>query len=294
MTETAASPTFAEPMRTVADLRGPIAAWRRDGLRVGLVPTMGALHDGHLTLIRDLAGQCDRVVVSVFVNPTQFNDPADLAAYPRREADDVAAALGAGADLVYAPTAEAMYPAGFATTVSVRGLTDRLEGAHRPGHFDGVATVVTKLLTQASPDVAAFGEKDYQQLLVIRRLAADLDLGVEIQGVATVREADGLALSSRNQHLSAAARATAAQLYRALAEGAERAAAGEAALVVATDVEAALLDAGFDGVDYVTLADAETLDPMVRLGDRPARLLAAARLNGVRLIDNLAVIRAGA
>ncbi|MCA3255695.1 MAG: pantoate--beta-alanine ligase, partial [Alphaproteobacteria bacterium] len=232
--------------------------------------------------------RADRVVATIFVNPKQFGANEDLSRYPRQEAADAAALEAAGCDLLFAPGVEEMYPAGFATNVSVVGVTGPLEGASRPGHFDGVATVVTKLLNQAGADIAIFGEKDYQQLLTIKRLARDLDIPTAILGHPTVREADGLALSSRNAYLSPAERAAAAALPRAMAavrDGLE--AGGDAASLIAAAV-AELTAAGFSPVDYLTLADAETLQPIDRL-DRPARLLAAARMGATRLIDNIAV-----
>jgi pantoate--beta-alanine ligase len=205
--------------RTIADLRSHIAGWRNAGARVGLVPTMGALHDGHLSLVCAACFECDRVVATIFVNPKQFAPIEDLDAYPRREAADLAMLRSAGVDLVFIPATAEIYPPGFATTVRVAGLTDCLCGAHRPGHFDGVATVVTKLLLQSLPDAAYFGAKDYQQLLVVRRLVRDLDIPVRIEGVPTVREADGLALSSRNAYLSPAERLVAPNLAPGVAAG---------------------------------------------------------------------------
>jgi pantoate--beta-alanine ligase len=276
-------------VRDVAALRAAVAEWREARLRVGLVPTMGAVHRGHLTLVAAARRECDRVVASLFVNPKQFDPAEDFAAYPRDEDADIAAFTAGGVDLVYAPPVAAMYPAGFATTVHVGGVGDELEGAHRPGHFDGVATVVGKLLLQPLPDTAYFGEKDYQQLLVVRRLVRDLDIPVRIEAVSTVREADGLALSSRNAFLSAAERAVAPLLHQVLRDA--------AAALVKTDSDGAnvlergrarLREAGFD-VDYLELRDAETLAPMTALV-APARLLVAARLGRTRLIDNLPVV----
>lgn len=277
-----------EICRSPAKVRERVTGWRRNGLSVGLVPTMGALHRGHLALIDRLKPLCDRTVVSIFVNPKQFNDPADLAAYPRQEQRDAEAALGHGAALIYAPPVDAMYPAGFATSIHVSGLTDELEGAHRPGHFDGVTTVVGKLLLQVLPDAAVFGEKDYQQLQVIRRMATDLNLPTDIIAAETVREPDGLALSSRNQLLNAEHRPIAAMLNQVLAETAAKARAGAPLISLAAEAEARLIDAGFEAVDYVTFRDAETLAPVTAL-DGPVRLLATARLSGVRLLDNMAV-----
>ncbi len=276
-------------VRRIAELRAAVAAWRRDGLSVGLVPTMGALHAGHLALIRRSRAECGRTVASLFVNPTQFNDPKDLAAYPRDEAADAALFAAEGTDLLFAPAAEEVYPAGFATQVRVKGLGDCLCGAARPGHMEGVATVVAKLLNQVRPDVAYFGEKDFQQLQIIRRMAADLDLGVVIAAVPTVREADGLALSSRNVLLTADQRRIAPALHRALDAAAELLAGGRAeAGPVIEAARAAILEAGFRTLDYLDLRAEADLAALGR-ADRPARLFAAAWLGEVRLIDNVPV-----
>lgn len=274
-------------LRDIPSLRAAVAGWRAAGNRIGLVPTMGALHEGHLSLVRAARADCERVVVTIFVNPKQFDNPADLARYPRTEAADAALLAGAGVDAIFAPPPDVVYPPGFATTVSVSGLTAPLEGAHRPGHFVGVATVVAKLFGMAQPDAAYFGEKDWQQLALIRRLAADLDLAVRVVGCPTERAADGLALSSRNARLSAEDRARAPALFAAMtsAAAAIRAGADPAAALAAACT--AVLAAGFSAIDYLTLADAATLGPP-RPG-QPARLLAAAHLGGVRLIDNLPV-----
>ena len=274
--------------RTVTALREAVAGWRKQQERIALVPTMGALHRGHLALVEAARRHCERVVASLFVNPKQFGPREDFAAYPRSEAADLAKFSEAGVDLVFAPTVEEMYPAGFGTTVRVAGIGDDLEGAHRPGHFDGVATVVSKLLLQCLPDIACFGEKDYQQLLVVRHMARDLDIPVRIEGVATVREPDGLALSSRNVYLSPEERRVAPLLYRVLNDTA-------AALAAAPDNVAARLQNGLAALrqagfapDYLELRDAADLSPMSRL-DRGARLLAAAHLGRTRLIDNVAI-----
>lgn len=277
------------PIRTLAELRRSTADWRLNGQRIGLVPTMGALHEGHLSLIRLARSRADRVVASLFVNPSQFAPHEDFAAYPRDEARDAVLLAEAGCDLLYAPPVEAIYPSGFATTVSVSGLTASLEGETRPGHFEGVATVVAKLLIQATPDLAVFGEKDFQQLQVIRRLARDLDLPVEIIGAPIIRDADGLALSSRNAYLTEAELAVARRLNRILASAARSLRQGEPAAPVTAQAERALIETGFSQVDYVALADAETLAPLDRVAAAPARLLAAARIGRTRLIDNLAV-----
>lgn len=275
--------------RTVSDLRGRVAAWRKDGLRVGLVPTMGALHAGHLSLVEQARRHADRVIATVFVNPKQFGPSEDFSRYPRREAEDAAMLAGAGTDLLYAPPVEVMYPGDFATTVAVGGVAEGLCGDVRPGHFSGVATVVAKLLLQALPDVACFGEKDYQQLLVIRRMVRDLDIPVAVRGAPTIREADGLAMSSRNAYLTPAERAIAPTLHRVLAGIAAGLEAGAApASQLAGQGRAALRAAGFGEIDYVAVRDAETLAP-VESAARPARVLAAARLGKARLIDNVPV-----
>ena len=275
-------------VRTVAELRTRVRLWRAGGERVGLVPTMGALHDGHLSLVRRALADCDRVVVTLFVNPKQFGPHEDFARYPRDETADAAKLAAAGADLLYAPDVATMYADGFATTVTVAGLTEGMEGAVRPGHFAGVATVVAKLLNQAGADDAYFGEKDYQQLAVIRRLAGDLDIATRIHGVPTVRETDGLALSSRNAYLTDDQRKIAPALQRALAVAAAALAKGAAVPPTLEAARAAILKAGFDAVDYVELCDADTLTPL-SAATRPARLLAAARLGTTRLLDNVAV-----
>lgn len=276
-------------VRTVADLRATVADWRKAGLRVALVPTMGALHDGHLSLVRQGQALADRVVTSIFVNPKQFGQNEDFGRYPRQEQADAEKLASVDCDLLFAPGVDEMYPAGFATTVSVAGVTEGLCGDTRPGHFDGVATVVTKLLLQCLPDVAIFGEKDYQQLATIRRFVRDLDIPVAIHGGATVREADGLALSSRNAYLSAAERAAAAAIPRVLRSiiAALEAGSGELSALLEQG-KADLRAAGFDPIDYLELRDADSLALLARL-DRPARLFVAARLGKTRLIDNMPV-----
>lgn len=282
---------MSEPqiLSTIKTLRDTVSAWRRAGHRIALVPTMGALHEGHLSLCRLALSRADRLVVSIFVNPTQFGPSEDFGAYPRTFDADVERLAAIGAHAVYAPTPEVMYPHGFATTVHVAGLSEGLCADVRPGHFDGVATVVAKLLTQCQPDIAVFGEKDYQQLQIIRRLTADLDLPVQIRPGPTVREPDGLALSSRNAYLTPDERQSAPRLNEALHAAAASLRAGESASAACAAARATLLAAGFGPVDYVALRDAETLKPLDYL-DRPARLLAAAWLgNRARLIDNIAV-----
>jgi pantoate--beta-alanine ligase len=275
--------------RTVAGLREAVAGWRARQERVGLVPTMGALHRGHLALVAAARRDCPRVVASLFVNPKQFGPREDFAAYPRDEAADLAKFREGGVDLVFAPTVGEMYPGGFATAVQVAGLGDAMEGAHRHGHFDGVATVVSKLLLQCLPDIAYFGEKDYQQLMVVRRMARDLDIPVRIEGVPTVREPDGLALSSRNVYLSPEERQVAPLLHRVLHDTAIAIAAAPDTVIANIEKGLAVLrQAGFMP-DYLEMRDAADLSPMTAL-DRPARLLAAARLGRTRLIDNIPVM----
>jgi pantoate--beta-alanine ligase len=275
----------------IADLRATVHDWRRSGLRCALVPTMGALHEGHLALIRLAARSCERVVVSVFVNPLQFGPREDIARYPRRLHADVGAAAQAGAHLVFAPAVEEMFPPGHATVVHVAGLSEVLCGRHRPGHFDGVATVVSKLLLQTLPDAAFFGEKDYQQLLIVRRLVRDLDIPVRIEGMATVREPDGLALSSRNAYLSAAERQIAPALAATLGDLARRLAGGGEVAGAVVEGRARLSAAGFTAIDYLEVCDAGTLQPLERVTG-PARVLAAVWLGDTRLIDNVPVLPA--
>ena len=278
-----------ETLRTQAALRSRVAQWRGAGDRIGLVPTMGALHAGHLALVARAGETCDRVVASLFVNPTQFGPNEDFQSYPRDEAADAAMLENLKVDVLYAPEVLEMYPDGDATRITVSGLGDMLEGEFRPGFFDGVATVVAKLLLQCLPDVAFFGEKDYQQLLVIRRMAADLAIPVTIEGVATVREADGLALSSRNAYLTEAERAAAPTLHRALQDVAALVVAGGDVRAAEQAAMAALVQAGFGPVDYVTVRNAETLAEATGASESPLRVLAAARLGRARLIDNIPV-----
>jgi pantoate--beta-alanine ligase len=274
-------------IRGKAALREAVAALKASGA-VALVPTMGALHAGHLALVAEGRRRAAHVVASIFVNPLQFAAHEDLGAYPRREASDARLLEEAGAAILWAPSAEEMYPDGFATTVSVRGVSDGLDGAARPGHFDGVATVVSKLFAQVQPDMALFGEKDWQQLAVIRRMVADLDAPIEIVGVPTQRDADGLALSSRNAYLTDEERMAARALPRALGEAASALIGGADVAETLERARARLTAAGFDPVDYVALVDAVDLTPLTTL-DRSARILAAARIGRTRLIDNLPV-----
>ncbi len=274
-------------VRTVAELRAVVAGWRASGLRVGFVPTMGALHEGHLSLVRQGKAQADRVVASVFVNPTQFAPTEDLDRYPRQEAKDAQLLASAGCDILFAPAPPEIYPSGFATSVTVAGVSDDLEGRFRPQMFGGVALVVAKLFNMVQPHVALFGEKDFQQLLVIRRMALDLDIPVEVVGCPTVREPDGLAMSSRNAYLTAAERATAASLNRILAQAAGRARAGDRPEAIEAEATEALLQSGFERVDYVALRAAANLGPFTGAGE--ARVLAAAWLGQTRLIDNLPI-----
>lgn len=278
-----------ELARTVADLRVLVAGWRQGGARIGLVPTMGALHAGHMALVAAARSRCDRVVASIFVNPKQFGPAEDLGAYPRPEAVDLDMLRRAGIDLAYLPGVEEIYPPGFATLVRVGGLSEGLCGAHRPGHFDGVATVVAKLLVQVLPDIAYFGEKDYQQLTIIRRLARDLDLPVHIEGVATVREPDGLALSSRNLYLSAEERRIAPGLARVLRTIAAALAREPDRVARELARGSAELERAGLAVEYLEIRDAETLAPATATIAAPSRLLAAVRLGRTRLIDNMPI-----
>jgi pantoate--beta-alanine ligase len=278
-------------IREPGALRAAVKALKEGGKSLALVPTMGALHAGHIKLVTEAAKRADAVAASIFVNPMQFGENEDLDRYPRREEEDAAMLARAGCDLLWLPTAEQIYPDGFATAVSVTGVSERWEGAARPGHFDGVATVVAKLLVAVEPDVALFGEKDFQQLAVIRRMVADLGVPVEVLGVPTVRDKNGLALSSRNAYLSDEERQRALALPNALKEAAARIAAGEPVGRVPAGAKQALVDAGFLKIDYVALVDADTLAPL----DEPAgemRLIAAATIGSTRLIDNVRVISA--
>ncbi|WP_422056308.1 pantoate--beta-alanine ligase [Sphingomonas sp.] len=275
-----------QTIRQLSELRDTVSGFRANGERVAFVPTMGALHAGHMALVAQakLAGQ--RVVVSIFVNPKQFGPNEDLARYPRKELADSRMLAEAGVDLLWMPPVEVMYPEGHATNISVAGVSEPLDGAARPGHFDGVATVVAKLFNQVKPDVALFGEKDFQQLAVIRRMVADLDFDIEIRGVPTQRDDDGLALSSRNAYLAPEDRAAAVALPRALGVAVRGIEKGDDPAAALDTARASLEAAGFE-VDYVELVDADSLGAPV--AGQPRRLLAAARIAGTRLIDNVAV-----
>ncbi|NEX95256.1 pantoate--beta-alanine ligase [Caulobacter sp. 17J65-9] len=276
--------------RTVADLRATVRGWRKAGETVGFVPTMGALHEGHLSLIREAKTRADRVVASVFVNPKQFAAHEDLGTYPRQEGRDAELLAAEGCDLLFLPSVDEMYPQGAVTAVSVGGPAEGLESDFRPHFFGGVATVVAKLLNQVQADVAVFGDKDYQQLLVVRQMARDLDIPTEIVGAPTARDDEGLALSSRNAYLSPDQRDRAVALNLALAEAARRAARGEPIARVEADAAAAILEAGFDKIDYVSIRRADDLKPFPGgVAHGPGRVLAAAWIGKTRLIDNLAV-----
>jgi pantoate--beta-alanine ligase len=276
-----------QTIRQLDLLRGGIAEFREQGATIALVPTMGALHAGHMALIEAAKRPGTRVVASIFVNPKQFGPNEDLSRYPRKETADTRMLKEAGCDLLWMPPVEAMYTDDFATSVSVAGVSEGLDGAARPGHFDGVATVVAKLFNQVRPDIAWFGEKDFQQLAVIRRMVADLDFGIDIMGLPTQREDDGLALSSRNIYLDDDQRSRAVALPRALGVAAKGIGKGDDVETVLAAARDSLASAGFE-IDYVTLVDAETLKEAPG-PERPRRLLAAARMGGTRLIDNIAV-----
>ena len=271
-------------IRTVADLRALVRGWKAAGDVVGVVPTMGALHEGHLSLARAAKADCARVIVTIFVNPKQFNNPDDLTKYPRTEAADADLLRPLGVDVIFAPSPDEVYPTGFATAVTMAGVAQPLEGALRPGHFDGVATVVAKLFGMTMADRGYFGQKDWQQLQVVKRLVRDLNIPVWVVGCETIREADGLAMSSRNAQLSIAGRAIAPALFVAMTRAAAALRVGDATALATCQTE--VLAAGFERVEYIELRDASSLDPAEGL-DRPLRLLAAAWLQGVRLIDNI-------
>jgi len=275
-------------IRTVAGLGALARGWRAAGATIGVVPTMGALHAGHLSLARRARTDCDRVVVTIFVNPRQFGNAEDLRHYPRSEAADAALLAAVPVDAIFAPPVEEVYPEGFITTVTMTGVAQPLEGYMRPGHFDGVATVVTKLFGMSLADRGYFGQKDWQQLQVVRRLVRDLNLAVEVVGCETVREADGLAMSSRNLRLTAGGRAKAPVLFAAITAAADAIRAGHADRMALREAAEAMRKAGFARVEYIELRDAETLMPSDD-PRRPRRMLAAAWLDGVRLIDNIPV-----
>ncbi|OJY31727.1 pantothenate synthetase [Gemmobacter caeni] len=275
-------------LRTVAELRTRVRGWKADGRQVGVVPTMGALHEGHLSLVRAAKRGCDRVIVTVFVNPTQFNNPEDLAKYPRTEAADAALLAEEGVDVLFAPGPDEVYPAGFASQVIVNGVSAPLEGERRPGHFEGVATVVTKLFGMTQADRAYFGQKDWQQLQVVKRLVADLNIPVEVVGCETIREPDGLAMSSRNVRLDPLSRAQAPALHRILQKTAQALRGGAEVAPVLAQAVADLRLAGFSDVDYLELRTAAMLEPATSVA-QPARLLVAATIGDVRLIDNIPV-----
>ena len=284
-------PDYPSLLRTIADLRSQVKTWKREGLSIGLVPTMGALHVGHMELVKTAKALCDRVIVTIFVNPTQFGENEDFDAYPRDEATDIACLKAQGIQAVFLPSNREMYPQGDITVVSLPRFNERFEGVCRPGHLDGVATVVAKLLNQVQADTAFFGEKDYQQLQLITQLARDLCIPTTIQGVPTVREADGLALSSRNAYLSDPERAVASTLNKVLQTIAKGFIAGKLAKDLEQTGLEALTSAGFGPVDYLAVVDAKTLVPLEQFDmNRPARILGAAQLGRTRLIDNVAVV----
>jgi pantoate--beta-alanine ligase len=281
-------PAMPEIIHTVAGLRQRVRQWRAAGQVVGVVPTMGALHDGHLSLARRARAECDRVITTIFVNPKQFNNPDDLKKYPRTLEADAALLSTVPVDVVFAPGVDEVYPEGFNTTVSVGGVSEPLEGRMRPGHFDGVATVVTKLFGMTEAHRGYFGQKDWQQLQVVLRLVRDLNLPVEIVGCETIREADGLAMSSRNVRLTPEGRAIAGVLYSAITAAAGDIRAGQSDRMAIREAAEKLRAAGFERVEYIELRDAGTLMPSDD-PRRPRRMLAAAWLDGVRLIDNIPV-----
>ncbi len=273
------------------DVRAQVKLWHDAHQTIALVPTMGALHEGHLSLVRHAKTKADRVIVYIFVNPKQFNDPKDYDHYPRNHLDDLDRLKREGVDLVYAPTLLQMYPDDFATNIHVSGITEHMEGAVRPGHFDGVATVVCKLLLQVMPDIAIFGEKDYQQLCLIRQLVRDLTIPVEIEGAATMRDEDGLALSSRNVFLSAQGLKQAKRLNKVLFDLAAQVAKGDVSTENAQNYGRDQLNAmGFQDIEYIELRSADHLQEVSNDNqNKPMRLLAAVRVEGIRLIDNVAV-----
>lgn len=279
---------IAPIVRSVTALREMSDPWLRSGASVGVVPTMGALHDGHLSLVAAAKERCAHVIVTIFVNPKQFNNPEDLANYPRTEEADARKLERFGVDAIYVPDGDSIYPEGFATTVSVAGLTDVMDGIHRPGHFDGVATVVAKLFTQSRATDAFFGEKDFQQLQVVRRMARDLDIPITVHGCPTIREIDGLAMSSRNLLLSDRARVRAPILFEEMEKIAEGMAAGADFTALHAAALRRLEASDFTKVEYLEIRANDDL-ALLSIPDRPARLFASAWLAGVRLIDNIAI-----
>ena len=275
-------------IRTVAELRSRVSMWRRQGLSISLIPTMGSLHAGHLSLMKVGKERSDRVIATIFVNPLQFAPNEDFETYPRRENSDVHKLIEEGVDLLFAPDVNEMYRSDATTTINVAGLTDCLCGLSRPGFFDGVATVVTKLLLQSLPDIAIFGEKDYQQLLVIKRLSTDLDIPVEIIGAPTIREEDGLALSSRNIYLDAKSRSVAPSMYNILSQHASNISNGNDIKKSLELAKRHMHDSGFEKIDYLDLRSSQTLQACNDI-KRPSRLFAAAWLGSTRLIDNMAI-----
>lgn len=275
-------------LRTLSELRTAVKSWKMAGQTVGVVPTMGALHPGHLSLVEAAKQDCERVIVTIFVNPKQFNTPKDLENYPRTEEDDARKLEPLGVDVIYVPDEDQMYPSGFATEVRVDGITACMDGVYRPGHFEGVATIVAKLFLQTGADRAYFGEKDYQQLQVVGRMARDLDIPIEVIGCPTVREEDGLAMSSRNLRLSPEERSKASELVRAMNYIASGLAAGNGLEVLRKQAETMLAAQGFGEVEYLDLRDAKDLGKLEH-ADRPARLFAAAWLGDIRLIDNIEI-----
>lgn len=288
MPDTQKLPEYIARVRTLGALREQVAGLRAGGHRIGFVPTMGALHDGHIALVREAKRLCGKVVVSIFVNPLQFAPTEDLDRYPRTEAADIARLQSVGCDLVYLPTPEVLYPKSFVSRIDMAGPALGLETDFRPQFFSGVATVVMKLFNQVRPDVAVFGEKDYQQLAVIRTMARDFDMDLEIVGHPTIREGDGLALSSRNAYLSAVERAVAPKLHQALQRVREAALAGEDSRRAVDEVSHDLIESGFDRIDYIAMRDADSLGEITP-DTKAVRLLAAAWLGRTRLIDNIAV-----